>query len=256
MTQFPAKPQRSIQQFPIRRLAIALILVLIALVSAIPHYFNGQWAWSSDPEVPQIQQLRSLRDNGLDLPNWTEAEQAVLPIGNHKWSFQNMEANSPTADPAQFLLFILPQDWHDKQPQVEWIDLNGFLGRALNRQAQAPDWQTDSVRRLQFSVDDPTRDRTVTINARYLRGWNQQATYALLQWYTWPDGGSASAKPWFWADQRSQLRQGERTPWVAASVILPIKPFGNLDDYRTQISELGQAVQVQLLEQSLNPSAS
>ena len=137
MTQLPAKPQRVVQQFPVRRLAIALVLGLIALVSAVPHYFNGQWAWSSDPEVPQIQQLRSLRDNGLDLPNWTEVEQTVLPIGNHKWSYQNLTADSSTADPSQFLLFVLPQDWHDKQPQVEWIDLGWWIGWFMGNMVDA-----------------------------------------------------------------------------------------------------------------------
>jgi cyanoexosortase B-associated protein len=260
--QLPSLSSRLLRQFQLRRASIALILLILALIGIVPSYVTGQWAWSEPPQVANINQLRSLRETEVPLPGWTTFSHDVANIGNHKWSVQQMQiadgsaaGRGGNAAVENLFLFMLPQDWHDKQPQVEWVDLNGFLGRALSQDG-TPDWKTDSQRRLQFTVADPNRDRTVTVKARYFRGWNSTGTYAVLQWYALPDGGSAAPSQWFWADQWSQWQQEQRTPWVAVSVLLPIEPFGEIQDYATTATTIGTDLQSYLMEQALSLSAS
>lgn len=231
----------------IRRLSIIVVLLAIALTSAIPNYFSGQWAWTQTPKVEVIQELKDLQDTGLSLPNWQTLDQQTGQIGGHKWSIQQMQAKSPSGaseQPTEFVLLLLPQDWHDKQPQVEWMDLNGFLGRMARPDGSPLGWTTDTQRRLTFTVS-PSQGAQgpVTVNARFLRGWNQGQTYAMLQWYAWPNGGNASSSRWFWIDQWSQFRDQHRTPWVAVSVLIPMKPLGDITVHQALATSIGQEVQ-------------
>ena len=248
---------RLLRQLQMRRTALVLLLFAIALVGAVPSYFSGQWPWSTPPKVETIDQVRAIRQEGLPLPDWQTLEQNVIQIGGRQWSVQQMRATAaaPANTPNEFILLLMPQDWHDKQPQVEWMDLNGFFGRSMTDAEGKPlKWTTDSQRRLQFTVPGVGDRPPVQVTARFLRGWNRAQTYAVVQWYAWSTGGDSAPSRWFWADQRSQLQRKQRMPWVAVSVMIPIKPLGDITPYQAFITSISQQIQTQLMATSLNPA--
>lgn len=259
MDSTPAQ-RRSVPQ---RYLVIIVMLGAIALFS-VPTYLSGAIPWRTPAEVANVAPLRALRDQGLTVPNWETQEQRTLPVGNHQWSMQallppadavGIQTNKPT------FLMLRSQDWHDKEPQVEWVDLDGFWGRlSMGTQAE-PEWRTDRRQRVQFTVtvpdpQDATVTHTVPITAQYQRARNQNQTFAMLQWYTWPTGGTPSATDWFWADQRSRLRTGDRAAWVAVSLIVPVDPLVDLSqpEMAATLIDLGKTVEIQLLTTAILPA--
>lgn len=228
------------------RVLVVIFLLAIAAVSVIPDYVTGAWAWSTPPELVQEGALNQLKREGLPLPGWQAEDQQTIEISGHKWSIQTLlpEPSSTVVsgvnqlDSAVFL-WLRPQTWYRDQPQVEWVDVNG-----------TQDWTVDQMRTLHidvYSQGDAKSDRPLTLRARYFRGWNREQTYAVLQWYAWPTGGSPSANQWFWADQRSQLRDRQRTPWVAVNIFIPINPLGEIESVRTLAESLSQQIQVALV---------
>lgn len=222
---------------------VVLFVLAIAAASALPAYFTGTWVWTNEPELTNIQDLRQLQQHGLSLPGWQTQGQAVWEIGGHRWSVQEIIPDPPT-QPAtnansavnSAVLMMRPQTWHRDLPQVDWMDINGVQ-----------QWTADSQRTLQFTVNSPVTNEPASIEARFLRGWSQQRTYAVVQWYAWADGGSPAPSRWFWADQWSQLHDRDRTSWVAVSLLIPIKPVGDIETVRSQATELAQLVQSQLM---------
>jgi cyanoexosortase B-associated protein len=203
---------------------------------------TGQWTWNAERELTNIQELRQLQQQGLTLPGWQTVTQQVAEIGGRRWSIQGIVPDSisePTSQDTVWLL-LRPQTWHRDMPQVDWMDLNG-----------AQQWTADSQRSLQFTLPAGLTQQPITINARFLRGWNQQRTYAVLQWYAWANGGHHAPAQWFWADQRSQFLHRTRTAWVAVSILIPIKPLGDIETVRAQAQELGQVTQTALMQEVL-----
>ncbi|MGB3495526.1 MAG: cyanoexosortase B system-associated protein [Elainellaceae cyanobacterium] len=183
---------------------------------------------------------------------------------------------SPSSQPNRPILVMLrPQVWHREQPQVEWMDINGaqqwtvdhrqriFLNTegAESSSSDSELLNSESLN-LELSNSKPLNsglldlgDRSVSFTARYFRGWSRQQTSAVVQWYAWTTGGSPSINPWFWADQWQQLRDRQRMPWVAVTVLIPIKPLGNIDTARTTAKSLSQTLQAQLIRDVLtNPT--
>jgi cyanoexosortase B-associated protein len=228
---------------------IVVFILAIAAVSIIPNYITQQWPWNNSPDVPNLEQLKKLQREGLELPGWTVLEQQTQEIGGHKWSVQAIKPIDipfqPPSD-APIWLMLRPQTWHQDQPQVDWMDINGVKR-----------WNADSQRHLDFTTSTPdarnSTESSVGIQARFFRGWNYDHTYAVLQWYAWSTGGHPSPGRWFWADQLSQWRDRHRMPWVAVSLLVPIKPLGDIDSARSLIESLGQTVQTALMANVLNP---
>lgn len=236
---------KSLQRFQFSRVVIVLFLLAIALIGVVPRYFTGEWVWTKPPQVITIRQLQNLKTEGLALANWQTLEHQLAPIGGNEWSIQALKAKDPTEQANQdnaldrAILLLLPQKWHTNQPQVEWMDINGWQR-----------WTTDSVRQVQFTAAPSiasTTQRTASVKARFLRGWTQQQTYAVLQWYAWTDGGSPDPGDWFWVDRISQWRSHHRMPWVAVSVLIPIEPLGNIEEIQPFITSLGQSIQSTLM---------
>ena len=222
------------------RLKLGFVLFLLAIVTflVLPNYWTGQWNWQHLPELPHVQQLRTVQRHGLSLSNWKTLDQREVEIGGHKWSVQAIvpQSQADQATPqVTSLLFLRPQTWARDLPQVDWIDING-----------AQQWNTDSVRSLEFKVSLP--DRTIPVTARFLRGWTEARTYAVLQWYAWTDGGSPAPNRWFWADQMTQLRDRQHLPWTAISLLMPIEPLGNIETALPQLEPLAQQIQSTLLQ--------
>jgi cyanoexosortase B-associated protein len=233
-------PQTS-PRSPLIKLLVVLFILAIATVSAVPNYFNGNWSWRRVSVLENVQQLKAIQKSGLALPGWKNLEQGKLEIGGHKWSIQAIvpeaQAKAATIQDATILM-LRPQTWQRDLPQVDWVDING-----------AQRWTADSLQSLKFVA--PGKDKPSQVEARFLRGWHEKKTYAVVQWYAWKEGGSAAPSQWFWTDQFSQLRDRRRTAWVAVSILIPIAPLGDIQAAQTQAETLGKLVQSTLATQAL-----
>ncbi|OLP17801.1 cyanoexosortase B system-associated protein [Leptolyngbya sp. 'hensonii'] len=228
-------PKR-LQNLPLSRSVILLLLVLLVGIGAVPGYLGGKWPWQRVPQVTALKELQNLRKQGLTLVGWPTLNYQVIKLGGHKWILQEVgipaSAKRPGLEGDKIDLLLLPQEGTVSQPQVEWTDIIG-----------SQRWETDSLKKSSFSLA-ASSDKQVEF--RFLRAWNDRQTYALSQWYAWPGGGSPSPSQWFWTDQAAQLR-GVRLPWVAVSILIPIEPLGNIDQVLPTAQSLGQAVQSALM---------
>jgi cyanoexosortase B-associated protein len=224
------------------KLLVVLFILTIALTTAIPSYWGGRWSWQQVPDIKQVGQLKAIQEHGLTLPGWQTLEQKKIELGGHKWSVQAMvptaTAKTATLQDAVWLL-LRPQTWSKDMPQIDWMDING-----------AQQWTEDSRRQIQFDLQSPLGE-PVQVTARFLRGWSQKRTNAVLQWYAWSQGGHPAPSHWFWADQWTQLRQRQRLAWVAVSIQMPIQPLGEIEAAQTEIKSLGRLVQSTLMSGAL-----
>lgn len=241
----PVLPQKTTKKSTVTLIVIAALALFVA-VSALPRYASG-WPWASPLKVSNQSALQAIRDEGIAVPGWLADEQVKTKIGGDTWSIQQLSAvdEGPfsAATPSTVFLLLRPQIWEADQPEVEWLDLKG-----------AQQWETDSQQSLPFKVSvnslSSTSDKseTIRINTDFFRAWSTEQTYAVMQWYASPTGGSASPAWWFWADQKAQWRYRQRMPWVAASVWLPIEPLSDIGSYEAIASDIGKAVQQELLQ--------
>jgi cyanoexosortase B-associated protein len=224
------KAKRLTEQIPILfrqpvwvRSLILGLLILMLVVGTVPGYLAGRWSWSDQPKIANPQYLTHLRESGLEVPGWQTLEQAIVQVGSKKWSAQLSQKNGGTS----FFLMLLPQVYYLDQPMTEWIDIKGL-----------EKWKTNNGETLSFSAQNLGSE---AVKAKLFRAWKTD-TFAVVQWYSWLHGGSAYSSDWFWKDQAAQKR-GQRLPWVAVSLKVPIDPLGDFQSYRPQLTELAQAVQ-------------
>ena len=229
---------------------IVVALAAMAMVSAMPYYFNGQWPWTRPPDIANLKGLHSIKQQSLTLPGWQTLKHQPIEISGNEWSYQEIQiqdaSDQSVTVTAPIILLLRPQPWRTNQPEVEWLDIVG-----------SQKWKVDSRQQLQFTVDPVVGvTHPVQVNARFVRGWNQQQTFAVVQWYAWPEGGSPSPSRWFWADQIRQWRSHQRLPWIAVSILIPIEPVGDVTPYQSFAASLSQAVQTALMAGPLaaNPS--
>jgi len=249
MLSLSQSPQRS----RLLKLLIVVFLLAIALFNVAPNYLTGGWSWNETPKVPHLRQLRQVRTEGLVVPGWKTDSKTVIDISGHEWLAQTITPNTPETQAlsqTSVILLLRPQNWYRDLPQVEWMDING-----------AQQWNADSIRQLEFTATIPNRtpaaqpsngEATLTpnsasIRARFLRGWTKEHTFAVLQWYAWLNGGSDAPSTWFWADQRSQWSQRQKTSWVAVSVLIPMKPLGDISSVQPLAEALGKTLQATLM---------
>ena len=250
MQSFP----KSWRQLQVPKIAVLLLLLLLLGIAATPSYLTGHWRWAHPPKSLAFKQLRHLPKTELTIPGWQTTQRQVVPIGGHKWLVQEIQAQSvanpnslSSQAPAKAALFLTAPSGDTSQPEVEWMDINGFQR-----------WNTDSLRLSKFTVSSAELAATATgqkltseplpvrVKARFLRGWTQQQTFAVLQWYAWPTGGSPAPSDWFWADRKSQL-QNARQPWVAVCLLIPIEPLGDIESVWPVAQSLAQTVQAALI---------
>jgi cyanoexosortase B-associated protein len=228
---FSMSMPKSIGRFPASRLILVVFLGMLVIIGAVPSYLQGNWSWAQPPEVKNLSEIRSIRSVGLDVPGIETLEQQEIQVGGHKWSAQEIAPKNSKP----VLLLLLPQRDHKAQPEVEWLDINGF-----------EQWKTDSYRQLRFQVPPGKGANSASVNARFFRAWNQRQTFAVVQWYATPHGGTAVPSRWFWADQLAQLRR-RRVPWVAVSLKIPMEPLGDLEASQPLAQSLGESVQTALM---------
>ncbi len=143
-----------------------------------------------------------------------------------QWSVQQL-TQTDDSTPQQMILFLKPQGQAKDQPEVEWIDLTG-----------AQKWQTSHQRRLRMG----------SLVVDTLRAWTDRQTFAVAQWYAMPDSGHPAPYHWFWRDQKYQWNRGERLPWVAVSVLVPMAPLGEVSLVYSDLEHLSQLVQASIEE--------
>lgn len=265
---YPAAPA---DRSPRYKFWLVLFVLAMAVFITLPSYFAGHWAWQRVPELKHLHPLQALQKQGIELPGWQTLKQQQQELGGHKWSIQaiapassspvpSQDTNTPpsldpttalTTDPTTELeqtetqaiwLMLRPQIWHRDMPEIDWMDINGVQA-----------WTADSLQSLTFQV--ATAAKPISVSARFFRGWNQEHTYAVMQWYAWSTGGSPAPMDWFWVDQQSQWRDRQHTPWVAVSLLLPISPLGDIESVRSQAISLGQVVQSTLMQTALHSPA-
>ncbi len=215
--------------------AIVIVLLLIAItLGALPGYLQGgDWQWSDLPKIVNVKEMRNLQASGIDLDSWQTKHQQQLKIGGNKWSGQIIQ--QPEFKP--ILLLALPQTYYLDKPYVEWVDIDG-----LER------WKTDSLTNLKVKLESGN-----VVKTRFFRAWNQQQTFAVVQWYAFPHGGHYSPSVWFLGDQLAQLRD-RRLPWIAISLRIPIKPLGEKDEAKSQAESLVREIQANFKENVFNVS--
>ncbi|NEQ52429.1 MAG: cyanoexosortase B system-associated protein [Leptolyngbya sp. SIO3F4] len=207
------------------RLKWVVVAVLVAIIAAIaiPKYVSG-WPWQSLPEVAQIRDIRALKETGLVLDGWSQEFQQKITIGGDQWSVQQLTQTNNTT-PEQMIVFLKPQGQSKDQPEVEWIDLKG-----------SQKWETSHQRRLRMGA----------LAVDTFRAWTSNQTFAVVQWYALPGTGHPAPHHWFWRDQLYQWRRGERLPWVAVSVLVPMPPLGDVSLLYSDLEKLSQAIQLSL----------
>ena len=172
----------------------------------------------------------------MTIPGWQVIRvQNNVQIGGHRWLVEEIKNDRTIA-----ILLLLPQNSPKNQPQVEWLDIDGFHR-----------WQTDSHRTLRFTVKvAPIHDQPrPNVETRFFRSWTPQQTFAVMQWYAWPNGGSPTTSRWFWEDSIARL-SNRRASWVAVSIILPIQPQGDINKAQPLLESLGEIVQAQLMAET------
>lgn len=234
--------QKLRQSPPFLRVAIAVLLVLL-LVGAVPSYLRGRAPLSPAPEAP-LRDLRQLGETGLDLADWTTLDRRSVRLGPHDWVMQTLVTDESERDATTVLFHAQPvQEGTASQPQMEWLDI-----RSIGRTREG-EWNEDNVQHISFSVAEAGVG-SADVTARYFRGWIPQQTWAIAQWYAWKDGGHPSLVRWFWRDRAARL-VGQRVPWVAVCILMPIEPLGDIEAVRPRVEELAQSVQAALMRQGL-----
>jgi cyanoexosortase B-associated protein len=219
--------------------SIIIILLLIGTIAiaAIPGYWQGgKWSWSDLPPLTNSRQLRSLLKTGVELDGWQTRLQREIRIGGNKWSAQAISQG----ESAPVVVLLAPQTYYTNKPYVEWTDIQGL-----------EKWKTDSHHQLEFTVDSDAGSSQVT--TRFFRAWNKQ-TFAVVQWYAFPNGGHPSSINWFWRDSLAQLQQ-QRIPWIAVCLKIPLNPLDDIDSVESLAVSLAQQVQNSLQENTFNVSA-
>ncbi|MEM9541922.1 MAG: cyanoexosortase B system-associated protein [Cyanobacteria bacterium P01_E01_bin.42] len=236
------------------KLGIAIALVIILAIGAVPAYVQGEWTtmslagiplpvwkikapWQKPFPVKNLGQIRKTRNEPIDVPGWETVENASLKIGGHDWHGQILDRG----DLQDAMLFIFPQTGPKLQPAVEWVDMDGFFK-----------WNLDSQRSLKFTSE--VGDSQASVTARlFLARESQKSpfrahqTVAVVQWYAWERGGHYSPLRWFWLDQKLQL-QKQRLPWIAVMLRIPVDPKSTLETIEPDAEAMARVVQASLME--------
>ena len=219
-------------QFP--QLAALLLLLILLVIGAVPGYITGHWQWQKLPPITTIKQLRQLRHQGLNLPGWQTIEKSQQQIGGHKWL---MQVTKKQGTQTQAILLLLPQTDSKNQPEVEWTEIQSWQ-----------QWNVAQYRPAEFTVK--LASTQVKVEARFFRASTMKQTFAVLQWYAFPNGGNPSPLRWFAADQLAQLRK-QRAPWVGVSIMIPMEPLGQVETTWSLTKSIGETVQGALMAGAL-----
>jgi cyanoexosortase B-associated protein len=226
------------------QVAVLILLLLLLVVGAVPGYITGKWQWKQPPPISKLKELKNIRKVGLNIPDWETIEHSESQVGEHKWSVQVLKQKDSSL---KAILLLLPQNGPRNQPAVEWTDIEGWGKSRWGR------WDMAQYRDAEFTVKPlSVQDTNITrkVQARFFRATTRQQTFAVLQWYAMPNGGTSSPVHWFASDQLAQW-QKKRVPWVAVNIMIPIESFGQVETSWPQLKSLGEQVQLALMALAL-----
>ena len=216
-------------RWSIVRIVLILLLSTLVIFGAAPGYLPGKnWSWVDVPRVANLSQVKQVLSSGLILTDWQTIDRQELKVGGQKWLAQLITQE----DSKPVMLLLLPQSYYLDKPEVEWMDING-----LER------WKSDSYGQLNLTINH--NQDSFPITARFFRAWTNKQTFAVVQWYAFPGGGHYAPANWFGQDLLAQLR-GNRVPWVAVCLKIPIEPLGELTQAQPLAQSLAKQVQVNL----------
>lgn len=217
------------------KIIIVILMMVLLIGAALPGYINQKWSWMDMPQLKTLPQLQTIRKEGLTIPGWQTVKIESIGAGNKQWLKQQIKRENQTA-----IVLLFPQNYYKDQPQLEWMDINGFLG-----------WKTDDFSYDRFPVTStPQELDPVEVKVRFFRAWTATQTWAVTQWYAWPNGGNPAPSRWFWVDRWAQLHRN-RAPWVGVSLLIPIKPLDNIQDVWPVAVSLGEGIQTALMAEAL-----
>lgn len=229
------------------QVVVLLLLLLLLGLAAVPGYLTGKWQWKQPPPVTNIQKLIQINKTGLNLPGWQTVEQGQQQVGEQQWSLQVIK-KADSSDQAILLLF--PQRSPKDKPQAEWSQVSGWGRLRWGK------WDIAQERVAEFTVKRSPESKIQTeakVESMFFRASTKQNTFAVLQWYAFPNGGHPSPLHWFFGDQLLQWRQ-QRIPWVSVSILIPIEPLGQVETAWSLAESLGQTVQATLMADPLKES--
>lgn len=232
-------PKRTFAQ-----LAVIAVLSLFVVAIALPQYLGG-WPWATPLKLPAASRtaLQAIPEQGLSINGWSTDDQSAIELGHDTWSIQQLSPAKETDADSSIFLLLRPQIYGADQPEVEWLDVKG-----------SQRWETDSYQKLRFSVPAQLEGTSaadasaIPVTADMFRAWNQAQTYAVVQWYAWPTGGHPSPNRWFWADQKVQWQHGQRLPWSAISLWVPVPPLSDITSQQALAESVSQEVQRSLMK--------
>lgn len=211
------------------------LLTLLIVVAALPGYLKGSWNWADVPQV-DLKAMNRIKTRGLDIPGWRSSEVEKLRIDDQDWVGQYLVNNQQQS----VLLLLRPQPYYKDKPGGEWSNLQGIQR-----------WQIHKEKRLKFTLEN--NGKPIKITTRFLRSRVRTQTWAIVQWYTWPNGGDFRSETWFWQDQLAQLGQ-KRLPWLAICVQIPIEPLTQLEQVEDYAQNLAKEIQTEV-NQYLSPES-
>jgi cyanoexosortase B-associated protein len=226
------------------QLAVLILLLLLLTVGAVPGYLTGKWVWQQPPPVNKLHELKNIRKVGLNIPGWQTVQHSESQIGKHKWSLQILKQQDPANEA---ILLLLPQNGPRDQPEVEWIDISGWGKLTWGK------WDMAQYRTAEFTFKQASTQKlntTIKVKSRFFRATTQKQTFAVLQWYAMPNGGTSSLVNWFVSDQLAQW-QKKRVPWVAVSILMSMESFGEVETSWSKLEWLGEKVQSELMSIAL-----
>jgi cyanoexosortase B-associated protein len=226
------------------QLAVLILLLLLLIVGAVPGYLTGKWVWQQPPPVNKLHELKNIRKVGLNIPCWQTVQHSESQIGEHKWSLQILKQQDPANEA---ILLLLPQNGPRDQPEVEWIDISGWGKLTWGK------WDMAQYRTAEFTFKQASTQNlntTIKVKSRFFRATTQKQTFAVLQWYAMPNGGTSSLVNWFVLDQLAQW-QKKRVPWVAVSILMSMESFGEVETSWSKLQSLGEKVQSELMSIAL-----
>lgn len=236
--------KKLIEKLQKNKIVLIVFLIVMLAVGAVPAYITGNWSFANPPVINNFKSLRSIKENGLRVPGWENENYQEVKISGHKWLVQTLKAGDRSA-----ILLVLPQNGPKDKPQVEWMDINSLYR-----------WKTNSYQKKRFKVEltsatenlpaTLTPGEEIAVESRFFRGWSNRQTYAVVQWYAWPSGGSPAPSSWFWSDRFAMLFQKSRVPWIAVNIQIQIEPLGEIEPYWPLVESLAEKVHLSLIEQA------
>ncbi|WP_353929607.1 cyanoexosortase B system-associated protein [Okeanomitos corallinicola TIOX110] len=225
---------------PISQVVLLILLLILLIIGAVPGYLTGKWQWKQPPPISNLKELRNILKVGLNIPGWQTIQQSESKIGEHKWSVQILQEQDSSVEA---ILLLLPQNGSRDQPEVEWTDISGWA------KFRWGGWDIAQDRTVEFTLDsvsEKNTNLTQKVKAKFFRATTKQKTFAVLQWYAMPNGGTSSSLHWFAVDQLAQW-QKKRVPWMAVSIMIPMESFGQAETSLPKLESLGKKVQFALM---------